>query len=408
MGDGWLRRAIIVCLSISTAIPSLTGQPASNRAVAGSLATDPRPPVGLTPRQEPGTCPDPLSIDLDAPRWTDRLAPGVMATQWWGRHPSHGQQVPIAAVAIAHGSALVTPTISRLPLPHGPQQEIRKSGALALTNGDYFRFLAQDRMTPRGVVVTGATPRFAPRGWSKVVAVDASGFARTAQVRIAGSVRVGNLSVVVTSLNDHLDAGQGAVYRAPWRGRVPPGKGTLVFVRNGAVQRMTQEGSSSSLRRGEWAFRVAEAAVLEPLRRGARVTTSITADARDGLSVLSASGHGGVILSSGRIARLCSAYEGLLRPRTALAWDDSGTMFLISAGTYLGADGNGIRWGGATKTQMAVLARALGATTAVTLDGGGSTVMLVRQGRDYKRLDNNRTAYARPVPVYWIVQRSGR
>ena len=402
--DGLMR--VGVSLGLATAvIAGLTTMTPAQGLGAREIGAG-TPGAQATPR----ACPSPLSIDLDSPRWTRTLRAGVSAHRWWGWHASDGQRVPVTAVRIEPGAALLNARAPRLPRPLSATSLGEAARSYAVMNADYFRYMSGQHLIPSSAVMTNGQVRFAPRSWSPVVAIDSVGQARTDHVRVSGIAIIGSEELQVGSVNDPSDTTQGALYTSPWQGTIPSGPGVLLVVKAGKVIRVHGPGRDASLGSRGWAIRLTDAALIREATLGAAARIATSYESSDGLPVQSASGHGGVILREGRIKRLCSDYEGLLRPRTALAWDDSGTTWLLSAGTYQDLDSDGVRRGGATKSQMAIVARSLGATEAVTLDGGGSTIMLLRSGqgqwedRGFTRVDSPRATYARPVPAYWSVE----
>ena len=68
-------------------------------------------------------------------------------------------------------------------------------------------------------------------------------------------------------------------------------------------------------------------------------------------------------------------------------------------------DRNGYRIGGLGLAQEANIAKALGFTDAVELDGGGSTTAFVRRAdNDWDRVDDPDSLWQRPIPnaLVWV------
>ena len=100
----------------------------------------------------------------------------------------------------------------------------------------------------------------------------------------------------------------------------------------------------------------------------------------------------------------CSALNQTARPRTALAWDRAGVLWLVVVTSGHADPADGMRVGGVGVTALARWLADLGATDAVLLDGGGSTIMLTRAARAAAdsgpiRQDMPQAAWQRPVPV---------
>ena len=58
----------------------------------------------------------------------------------------------------------------------------------------------------------------------------------------------------------------------------------------------------------------------------------------------------------------------------------------------------GYRVGGATINEMTTWLKAMGATNAVNLDGGGSTILVTKKSGAFRRIDLPKNTYRRPVP----------
>ena len=105
------------------------------------------------------------------------------------------------------------------------------------------------------------------------------------------------------------------------------------------------------------------------------------------------------LLRDGLMTRDCAIPGSLLRPRTALAWNDEGDSWLAVITNGLDDPPSGMRVGGAAVTAFGRWLASLGATDAVLLDGGGSTIMLRDTPAGPRRVDLPASTYRRPVPV---------
>jgi hypothetical protein len=140
----------------------------------------------------------------------------------------------------------------------------------------------------------------------------------------------------------------------------------------------------------------AAARVLAVLRRGAKVQVSYGVRANGGTRPVQAIGSGAAMVRHGRVLAACAGVAVLSRPRTLLAWNaDRSRLWFVTV------DGRGspvFRYG-ASYRQVADAVRALGATEAVMLDGGGSTTMAIRAGSGrVHRADAPPGTPQRPVP----------
>jgi exopolysaccharide biosynthesis protein len=93
--------------------------------------------------------------------------------------------------------------------------------------------------------------------------------------------------------------------------------------------------------------------------------------------IMAAMGRGGVYVAAGKNRANCNHGNEELRPRTLIGWNSkTGDQFFVTVqGKY---QRWGVRWGGATVHQAADYMLSLGADTAICLDGGGSTTMVIR------------------------------
>jgi exopolysaccharide biosynthesis protein len=92
------------------------------------------------------------------------------------------------------------------------------------------------------------------------------------------------------------------------------------------------------------------------------------------------------------------------RPRTMIAWNAARTqLWLIVVGGR--ARGVPVSRYGLSYRQVTEVARSLGASEAVMVDGGGSSTMAVRAGREVQRVDAPAEAPQRPVPDALVLVR---
>ncbi len=91
-----------------------------------------------------------------------------------------------------------------------------------------------------------------------------------------------------------------------------------------------------------------------------------------------------------------------LHPRTALGFDDSGSWLLLVV-----VDGRQPGFsGGVTLYELARILQAKGCTQSINLDGGGSSIMLIREpGKEVRAVNSPSDKKHRPVPVMLGVRR---
>jgi exopolysaccharide biosynthesis protein len=354
----------------------------------------------------PARCPDSAPVLADTPHISRPLAPGVTLRVWQARTPGARGRFPIAAVAVRSGAYSVLPVMSRTPQALDPRRPLKSPRIVATMNGDYFDYASGDVATPRGLVVRQGRIVYAPPGWSHVVAMGPDGQPRSAFARVNGLLRIGEHTWTIEAVNQPSHRTGTVLFANHWRGFKVGARPDqmLITIKQGRVVRISLGAATTVPDRGR-VIRLARGD-RPKVRIGDLVTTSMKAQARDGLPIVQASGHGGNILSDGKVRYVCSDYENLRRPRSMLAWDTSGQVWLFVAGTGMPDAANGVRPGGATKSQLAAIARDLGATDGVVLDGGGSTALYARWGSRIKRLDADGKAWVRNVPVVWAVGRT--
>jgi hypothetical protein len=119
-----------------------------------------------------------------------------------------------------------------------------------------------------------------------------------------------------------------------------------------------------------------------------------------GKKLVSASGRGNKILDLGVNIEVCDDRSEQIRPRTTIAWNNAtGKIWLATASSGVNMNDWGFRQGGSTIHQMGDILLKLGATDAVTVDGGGSTTMFAKISGSYKRLDVPDNAWIRDLPI---------
>jgi hypothetical protein len=119
-----------------------------------------------------------------------------------------------------------------------------------------------------------------------------------------------------------------------------------------------------------------------------------------GKKLTSASGRGNKILDLGVNIEVCDDRSEQIRPRTSIAWNNAtGKIWLATASSGVNLNDWGFRQGGSTIHQLGDVLKSLGATDAVTVDGGGSTTFLAKLLGRYKRLDVPDEAWIREIPI---------
>ena len=119
-----------------------------------------------------------------------------------------------------------------------------------------------------------------------------------------------------------------------------------------------------------------------------------------GKGFISASGNGGHVLANSFNSQACDSQHEQIRPRSAVGWNNAtGDVWILTASSGQDLQDFGFRMGGSTVHQSIDWLKQLGATDAVTVDGGGSTTFLQRLSAGYRRIDVPDSAWIREVPV---------
>jgi hypothetical protein len=197
----------------------------------------------------------------------------------------------------------------------------------------------------------------------------------------------------------------GVVYfNDEYSGTSPAGDATVILNSSSVVTRVSNSGFASGISAGNQVlqFYGSSASQVGNFSAGMRVTIKRTFSANSKLNYQTVFGAGHTIISNGVVTASCVGNVDTIRPRTALAWDGNGNVYLAT--TTMGrdwADGGagGYRVGGSTVHQLADWLRTLGATYAVSLDGGGSTTMLATLSGSYHRVDLPDGVWTRWIPT---------
>ena len=292
-----------------------------------------------------------------------------------------------------------------LPRPHVTPWRVAPRGSIAVMNGDYFVGTSDGIATPLSAVVVNARPVFAPDGWSQVLVTGPRTQPRTTRITFLGKLTGRQGQLIASALNDpNAPSDVTVLYDDNWSGALRFRDRAAIVIASGKVIARHRPKTVFSIPRGGQAFATTRIGEARNWEVGSRVVVDSEVTDIHGSDVASASGHGGYLLHEGRLYEVCSDYENIPRPRSLIAWNALGDSWFLVAGPGRPDGRDGIRVGGATKTQLAEFARSLGATEAVALDGGGSSSLAVRHEGSWRRLDNGARAWIRPFPVGWALQ----
>lgn len=176
---------------------------------------------------------------------------------------------------------------------------------------------------------------------------------------------------------------------------------TVILDSNGKVTYRSSPGRDKPVPAGGYVIQLGSdgAAFYRAATTGSTVNVSNTfRGSANGF--ISASGNGGRVLANSYNSQPCDSHHEQVRPRSAMGWNNAtGEVWILSASSGQDLNDFGFRMGGATVHQSIDWLKQLGATDAVTVDGGGSTTFLQKLASRYTRVDIPDSAWIREVPV---------
>ena len=390
----WLRVATVV--PVTLAVICLNGDWS---AVAH--------PVSTLIVKSDETCPPNLNLAESSESFIKSLRPGIDLTVSTLRQPLSPEATSRFPVAVVHyrwdnPQVRLETLLPGLPAPQPRPWLAAPSDSVSIINGDYFRSWGGGWHVPNAAVVHRSRPVFAPPGWSRVLVSAHGERIRTTRVRYRSTLTSGGRSLRASALNDPLVPRHvNVVFDAQWTLPVNLKDRWGVVLVNDVIYQVSPPGHRIRPPRESRVFTTTSARAARGFRVGARANLQWKLDVMDTMPLESASGHGGYVLHRGKLKPLCNEYENVARPRTVVAWNSSGDAWLLVAGPGQPDRPDGLRVGGATKRQLAGVASDLGATEAVSLDGGGSSLLMARTSGEWRRFDNRAGAWLRPFPVGW-------
>ncbi len=229
---------------------------------------------------------------------------------------------------------------------------------------------------------------------------------KAALVRANGSAVSGASSLPIVSINSDLVSGLSGIRL--YDGNFTTSRGTahgnytVTLNSLGVVQARYKPGRDVMVPAGGQVLQLDNdsLAFYNSAAAGTKVSVSNTFAASHGYKFLEASGSGSQVLQNGTNIQDCSAAHEQIRPRTAIGWNDAtGDTWLITTSSGQDLNDFGFRMGGSTIHQVFDWLKMLGATDAVTVDGGGSTTMFIQDGSGLKRQDIPDSAWLRDIIV---------
>ena len=148
-------------------------------------------------------------------------------------------------------------------------------------------------------------------------------------------------------------------------------------------------------------FQVAadQAALVKQVSLGQtlEIVESFLASSRNKLN--EATGRGAFIVKNGTNVKDCVGASEEIRPRTSIGWNAQGDYWVVTTTMGLSFNDGQFRQGGSTIHQIADWLKQLGATSAVTFDGGGSTAQFATINGVVSRQDLPENEWIRDIPV---------
>lgn len=275
-------------------------------------------------------------------------------------------------------------------------------------NGNRSRPVSGFLLAARGSSVSGL--RTFVKGSKLTYSAPAGLIPQLVRDRVAPTGQVTSLSgrvlTSITGVNVYkpLYLPGAVLFTDDYAGRTPTGGATVIVNASNTVTRVSQTGLSAAVPNG---YRIiqfygASQSRITSFNIGDRVGISSSFKSASGNVYSTVFGAGKTIIKNGVVNASCEGNVDTIRPRTAIAWDDSGHVFFAT--TTMGRDwpdggAGGYRFGGSTVHQLATWLKSLGATNGVALDGGGSTTMYAKLSGEYHRMDLPDGVWTRYVPV---------
>lgn len=179
---------------------------------------------------------------------------------------------------------------------------------------------------------------------------------------------------------------------------------TVVTDQTGVVLEIDRSGKSINVRPNTYVIQVAAGSVdqIAKTKVGSKLDIKNTYEIKKEIPLYAAFGDRENTMINGVIVADCTPGHEDIRPRTAIGWNENGDVWFATTtmGVRNAADVfNRFRLGGSSVHQLTAWLKELGATQAVSVDGGGSTTMYVKKPtQTYMRLDLPASEWVRSVP----------
>jgi hypothetical protein len=327
--------------------------------------------------------------------------------QFTGEFSAAGVTFPLSAINLnspSTASAIIFDSSWKKATPAGATTIVVKNNVVSrvISNGLGLKPAAGETVVQVPSALASLAQTLAP---DTVVTVDKGVSTRiernvaAASVMMNGSLTSGNVTLPIAAMNFRLIApGTATAYDNNWLGpngdkqtirgdgTVVVRNGTIVYISNrGAWYTMTDPNDIVLQTSPELATQVAQ------LHVGDAADVQLTYTTRDNpdLKFITATGRGATNLHRGLNVSPCSDATDAVRPRTAIGWNSTGKFWLITTSPLRDTEAGrgGYRTGGSTVHQIGDWLKQLGASNAVSFDGGGSTFMLRYANGSTQRVD---------------------
>ncbi|MGC4803470.1 phosphodiester glycosidase family protein [Micromonospora sp. DT233] len=336
---------------------------------------------------------------LETAKTTRPVAPGLDLTSF-DRYDADGWLRADALTADLSGGLAVDYVNSGAVSKDEPlRAAVDRSRAVAAVNGDFFDI--NNSGAAQGIGVrAGELVQSPVAGHNNAVAISADGLGRVIQVNFDGTATLPAGPVSLTQFNNMVQPGGIGLFTPLWgaytRQRAVEGAArvTEVIVVDGRVASVTTAAGTGPIPAGTTVLlgRDAGADALAGLRPGDAVSVAYRPKASDGGTLRAAIGGASVLVRDGVVQ---SIDDPTLAPRTSVGFTADGRRMIM-----LTVDGRQADSRGVTQTEMGRMMAELGASSALNLDGGGSSTLLARRpGEETVRVENAPSdGSERPVP----------
>jgi len=218
-----------------------------------------------------------------------------------------------------------------------------------------------------------------------------------------GYVGVGNQKILITAINFQGENSAGAtLYDSNFGGAQTVGAATFQTDSSGKVLTVSpSRGVRITLNPGRYVFQVSrdQANLVSAIQVGQTLKVVERFSSVGKNKILEASGRGSLLIVDGVNVEDCVGASEEIRPRTVIGWNATGDFWVATSTMGQHWDDGLYRLGGSTIHQMGQWLQSLGATQAVSVDGGGSTAQFVTINGAVTRQDLPETEWIRDIPV---------